>query len=36
MTVKIKQQSDFDVENDGRLFFNAEEAKKVSKCTVVR
>ena len=33
MNVKIEQGSDFDVDN--RLFFDAQEAKKVSEGTVV-
>ena len=36
MNVKIKQGLDFDVDNRCRLFFDAQEAKKVSKHTVVR
>ena len=36
MNVKIEQESDFDVENGRRLFLDVQEAKKVSKCTVVR
>ena len=36
MNVKIEQGSDFDVDNGHRLFFDAQEAKKVSKRTVVR
>ena len=36
MNVKIKQGSDFVVDNRRRLFFNAQEAKKVSERTVVR
>ena len=35
MNVKIEQGSDFDVDNGRRLFFDAQEAKKVSKRTVV-
>ena len=36
MNVKIEQRSDFVVDNGRRLFFNAQEAKKVSEHTVVR
>ena len=36
MNVKIEQGSDFDVDNDRRLFLYAQEAKKVSERTVVR
>ena len=36
MNVKIEQGSDFDVDNGRRLFFDAQEAKKVSKRTVVQ
>ena len=36
MNVKIKQGSDFNVDNGRRLFFDAQEAKKVSEGTVVR
>ena len=36
MNVKIEQGSDFDVDNSRRLFSDAQEAKKVSECTVVR
>ena len=36
MNVKIAQESDFDVDNDSRLFLEAQEAKKVSERTVVR
>ena len=36
MNVKIEQGLDFDVDNGRRLFLDAQEAKKVSKCTVVR
>ena len=35
MNVKIEKESDFDVDNSCQLFFDAQEAKKVSKCTVV-
>ena len=35
MNVKIDQGSDFDVDNSCQLFFDAQEAKKVSKRTVV-
>ena len=35
MNVKIEQGLNFDVDN-GRRLFNAQEAKKVSECTVVR
>ena len=30
------EESDFDVDNSPQLFFDAQEAKKVSKHTVVR
>ena len=36
MNVKIEQGSGFDVDNGRRLFFDAQEAKKVSERTVVR
>ena len=36
MNVKTEQGSDFDVDNGRQLFFDAQEAKKVSKRTVVR
>ena len=35
-SVKIEQGSNFVVDNDSGLFFDAQEAKKVSKRTVVR
>ena len=35
MSVKIEQGSDFDVDNNHGLFFDAQEAKKVNECTVV-
>ena len=35
MNVKIEQELNFVVDNS-RLFFNAQEAKKLSECTVVR
>ena len=35
MNVKIKQELNF-VDNDSRLFLDAQEAKKVSERTVVR
>ena len=35
MNVKIEQSSDFDVDNDGLSFFDAQEAKKVTESTVV-
>ena len=35
MNVKIEKELNF-VVDDGRLFLDAQEAKKVSKCTVVR
>ena len=35
MNVKIKQGSDFNVDNGHQLFFDAQEAKKVSERTVV-
>ena len=31
MNVKIEQELNFVVDNDNRLFFDAQEAKKVSK-----
>ena len=34
MNVKIEQGSDFDVDNGRRLFFDAQETKKVSERTV--
>ena len=36
MNIKIKHELNFVVDNDSRLFFNAQEAKKVSERTVVR
>ena len=36
MNIKIKQESDFDVDNGRQLFLDAQEAKKVSERTVVR
>ena len=36
MNVKIEQELNFIVDNDSRLFLDAQEAKKVSECTVVR
>ena len=36
MNVQIERGSDFVVDNSRRLFFNAQEAKKVSEHTVVR
>ena len=36
MNVKIKQELNFVVDNDRRLFLDAQEAKKVSEHTVVR
>ena len=36
MNEKIEQGSDFNVDNGRRLFLDAQEAKKVSKHTVVR
>ena len=36
MNVKIKQELNFVVDNDSRLFFYAQEAKKVNERTVVR
>ena len=35
MNVKIKQGSDFDVHNGRQLFLDAQDAKKVSKRTVI-
>ena len=34
MNVKIEQELIFVVDNDSQLFFDAQEAKKVSKHTV--
>ena len=36
MKLEIEQGSDFDVDNDCRLFFDVQEAKKVSEHTVVQ
>ena len=36
MNVKIEQELNFVVDNNRRLFLDAQEAKNVSKCTVVR
>ena len=36
MNVKIEQELNFVVDNDSRLFLDAQEAKKVSERTVVR
>ena len=36
MNVKIEQELNFVVDNHRRLFLDAQEAKKVSECTVVR
>ena len=36
MNVKIKQELNFVVDNDSRLFLDAQEAKKVREHTVVR
>ena len=36
MNVKIEQELNFVVDNDGQLFLDAQEAKKVSERTVVR
>ena len=36
MSIKIEQELNFIVDNYSRLLFDAQEAKKVSKCTVVR
>ena len=36
MNVKIDQELNFVVDNDSRLFLDAQEAKKVSERTVVR
>ena len=36
MNVKIEKELNFVVDNDSQLFLHAQEAKKVSKCTVVR
>ena len=35
MNVNIKQELDFVVDNSRRLFFDAQEAKKVSERTVI-
>ena len=35
MNVKIEQELNFVVDNDSRLFLDAQEAKKVSQRTVV-
>ena len=35
MNVKIEQGLDFDIANGRRLFFDAQEAKKVSERTIV-
>ena len=34
-SIKIERRSDFNVDNDSRLFFDAQEAKKVSEHTTV-
>ena len=36
MNVKIEQELNFVVDNDSRLFLDAQEAKKVSERTIVR
>ena len=36
MNMKIEQELNFAVDNDSQLFFDAQEAKKVSKRTVVQ
>ena len=36
MNVKIERELNFVVDNDNRLFLDAQEAKKVSEHTVVR
>ena len=36
MNVKIEQELNFVVDNDSPLFFDAQEANKVSECTVVQ
>ena len=36
MNVKTEKEVNFVVDNDSRLFLDAQEAKKVSKRTVVR
>ena len=36
MNVKIEQELNFVVDNDSRLFLDAQEVKKVSKRTVIR
>ena len=36
MNVKIEQELNFVVDNDSRLFLDAQEAKKVSERTLVR
>ena len=35
MNIKIEQGSDFNIDNGCRLFFDAQEAKKVRERTVV-
>ena len=36
MNVKIEKEFNFIVDNDSRLFLDAQEAKKVSERTIVR
>ena len=36
MNIKIEQELNFVVDNDSRLFLDAQEAKKVSKHTIVQ
>ena len=36
MNIKIKQELNFIVDNDSRVFLDAQETKKVSEHTVVR
>ena len=36
MNMKIEKELNFIVDNNSRLFFDAQEAKKVSERTVVR
>ena len=36
MNIKIEQELNFVIDNDSRLFLDAQEAKKMSEHTVVR
>ena len=36
MNIKIEQELNFVVDNDSQLFLDAQAAKKVSECIVVR